>query len=377
MTGLRAGQRLSAAEARRRVLIVDDSAAMRSLLRTVIAKDAALEVAGTVADGAAALAAIDALHPDLMLLDVEMPVMDGLTTLRQLRARGNKMPVIMCSSLTQQGARVAVEALASGASDSVAKPHGLANREAVVDALAAELIPKIRALACLSGRPVAKAVFPARRETVLAAPAVVAIGVSTGGPAALAALLPALPAAFPLPVVVVQHMPEHFTRLLAERMNAIAKLRVREAAEGEPLAPGTVWIAQGGRHLEALAPLRTGAPATLHLTDRPAENHCRPSVDVLLRSFAQVYGAGVLAVVLTGMGADGLNGCRAVRQRGGTVLVQDAATSTVWGMPGAVARAGLAHRVLPLAEIAPEIARIAARARSAAVSAKDLHRAAV
>jgi two-component system chemotaxis response regulator CheB len=381
MIGLRAGQRQPAAEARRRVLIVDDSAAMRSLLRTVIAKDAALEVAGTVADGAAALAAIDALHPDLMLLDVEMPVMDGLTTLRQLRARGNRMPVIMCSSLTQQGARVAVEALASGASDSVAKPQGLVNREAAVDALAAELIPKIRALAGVSRRPGATEAFassfPARREPISAAPAVVAIGVSTGGPAALAALLPALPAAFPLPVVIVQHMPEHFTRLLAERMNAIARLRVREAVEGEPLAPGTIWIAQGGRHLEALAPLRAGAPATLHLTDRPAENHCRPSVDVLFRSFAQVYGAGVLAVVLTGMGADGLNGCRAVRQRGGTVLVQDAATSTVWGMPGAVARAGLAHRVLPLAGIAQEIARIAARARAAAIPAKDLHRAAV
>jgi two-component system chemotaxis response regulator CheB len=381
MIGLRAGQRQPAAEARRRVLIVDDSAAMRSLLRTVIAKDAALEVAGTVADGAAALAAIDALHPDLMLLDVEMPVMDGLTTLRQLRARGNRMPVIMCSSLTQQGARVAVEALASGASDSVAKPQGLVNREAAVDALAAELIPKIRALAGVSRRPGATEAFassfPARREPISAAPAVVAIGVSTGGPAALAALLPALPAAFPLPVVIVQHMPEHFTRLLAERMNAIARLRVREAVEGEPLAPGTIWIAQGGRHLEALAPLRAGTPATLHLTDRPAENHCRPSVDVLFRSFAQVYGAGVLAVVLTGMGADGLNGCRAVRQRGGTVLVQDAATSTVWGMPGAVARAGLAHRVLPLAGIAQEIARIAARARAAAIPAKDLHRAAV
>jgi two-component system, chemotaxis family, protein-glutamate methylesterase/glutaminase len=172
-------------------------------------------------------------------------------------------------------------------------------------------------------------------------------------------------------------MPEHFTWLFAERMDAISKLRVREAVEDEPLEAGTVWIARGDRHLEVLAPLCAGAPATLHLTERPAENHCRPSVDVLFRSFAKVYGAGVLAVVLTGMGADGLNGCRAVRLRGGTVLVQDAATSTVWGMPGAVARAGLAHRVLPLTAIAPEIVRIALRVRPAAVSDRNLERAAV
>src|SRR6185437_1669090 len=282
------------------------------------------EVAGTVADGAAALAALDTLRPDVMLLDVEMPVMDGLTTLRQLRARGNRMPVIMCSSLTQRGARITVEALSSGASDSVAKPNGQGSREASVEALAAELIPKIweltraRAAATRTGAaPAFSASFP-RREPIPAVPAVVVIGVSTGGPAALAALLPALPAAFPLPVVIVQHMPEHFTRLFAERMDTITKLRVREAAEGEPLAPGTVWIAPGGRHLEAFAPPRAGAPATLHLSERPAENHCRPSVDVLFHSFARVYGAGVLAVVLTGMGTDGLNGCRAVRQRGGT-----------------------------------------------------------
>ena len=372
MTGHIREDRGLIAQARRRVLIVDDSAVMRSLLRAVIGKDATLEVAGTVADGAAALAALDTLSPDLMLLDVEMPVMDGLTTLRQLRARGNRMPVIMCSSLTQQGARITVEALASGASDSVAKPNGRGSRDAAVEALAEELLPKIRELtraraaATRTGvAPAFSASFP-RREPISAVPAVVAIGVSTGGPAALAALLPALPAVFPLPVVIVQHMPEHFTRLFAERMDTISKLRVREAAEGEPLVPGTVWIAQGDRHLEALAPVRAGAPATLHLSERPAENHCRPSADVLFRSFAHVYGAGVLAVVLTGMGTDGLNGCRAVRQRGGTVFAQDAATSTVWGMPGAVAQAGLAHRVLPLAAIGPEIVRIAARVRPVA-----------
>jgi two-component system chemotaxis response regulator CheB len=174
-------------------------------------------------------------------------------------------------------------------------------------------------------------------------------------------LLPALPASFPLPVLVVQHMPELFTRLFAERLNGRCPLQVREAAEGDPVRPGTITIARGNWHLEVLAAARIGSPATLHLTQGPPENHCRPAVDVLFRSVAAVYGAGTLAVVLTGMGSDGLIGCRVVRQLGGSVLAQDQATSAVWGMPGAVAQAGLAHRVLPLNAIAPEILRLIGR----------------
>jgi two-component system chemotaxis response regulator CheB len=357
-----------------RILIVDDSAVMRSLLRSVVCADESLAVAGTAADGESALSAIETLRPDLILLDVEMPVMDGLVTLRQMRARGHRMPVIMCSSLTRRGAQVTIEALACGASDYVTKPAGQASREAAANALALDLTPRIHAL--VSGLPsqpqplppgAARFPFalpmpPAHRpQPISSAPVVLVIGVSTGGPAALDVLLPALPASFPLPVLIVQHMPELFTNLFAQRLNGGCRLRAREAAEGDPVRAGTIYIARGNWHMEVLAASRPGQPPTLHLNQGPLENHCRPAVDALFRSAAAVYGPGVLALVLTGMGSDGLAGCRAIRDHGGSVLVQDEATSTVWGMPGAVANAGLAQNVLPLQAIVPEILRIAGR----------------
>jgi two-component system chemotaxis response regulator CheB len=202
-----------------------------------------------------------------------------------------------------------------------------------------------------------------RTQPVSSIPLALAIGVSTGGPAALDILLPALPATFPLPVLIVQHMPELFTRLFAERLNGRCALRVREAAEGDAVRPGTIIIAKGNWHMEVLAPSRIGSPPTLHLSQGALENHCRPAVDVLFRSVAAVYGAGALAVVLTGMGSDGMSGCRMIRDNGGSVLAQDQASSIVWGMPGAVANAGLAQKVLPLNAIAAEILRLASRAR--------------
>ena len=354
-----------------RILIVDDSAVIRSLLRSVISSDPGLVVAGTAADGASALASLRLDQPHLVLLDVEMPVMDGLVTLREMRNRGYKMPVIMCSSLTQSGAKVTIEALAGGASDYVAKPVGHSSREQALAALAQELLPKIHALA---GRGLLQppAVPPARAviavpqalpvpQPINAAPSVVAIGVSTGGPAALDVLLPAIPPGFPLPILIVQHMPEVFTRLLAERLNQKCALHVSEASEGAPVQPGTVLIARGGWHMEVTSAGRSSAPPKIRINQDPPENHCRPAVDVLLRSAVRVYGSGVLAVILTGMGSDGLAGCRMIRGQGGSVIAQDQLTSTVWGMPGAVVQAGLAHRVLPLASIAAEIARIATR----------------
>jgi two-component system chemotaxis response regulator CheB len=365
-----------------RILIADDSAVMRSLLRSVVCTGAGLEVAGTAADGESALSAIETIRPDLVLLDVEMPVMDGLVTLKKLRARGHKMPVIMCSSLTQRGAKVTIEALAGGASDYVAKPSGQAGREAAIRALAQELIPKIKALttqippppplpqAAFPGAPRASLVLPLapppKSQPISSVPAVLAIGVSTGGPAALDILLPALPASFPLSVLIVQHMPELFTKLFAERLNGRCPLQVREAVEGEPVHAGTIYIAKGNWHMEVVASSRAGAPPTLRLHQGAPENHCRPAVDVLFRSVAAAYGAGVLAVVLTGMGSDGMLGCRMIREHGGSVLAQDQATSTVWGMPGAVANAGLAHKVLPLNALAPEILRLASRTKSEA-----------
>jgi len=360
-----------------RILIADDSAVMRSLLRSVVCTDAGLEVAGTAANGESALSAIETIRPDLVLLDVEMPVMDGLVTLKKLRARGHKMPVIMCSSLTQRGAKVTIEALAGGASDYVAKPAGQAGREAAMRALALELIPKIKALtvrlppppqAAFPGAPRPPLILPLapQPQPISSVPVVLAIGVSTGGPAALDILLPALPASFPLPVLIVQHMPELFTRIFAERLNGRCPLQVREAVEGEPVRAGTVYIAKGNWHMEVAAAARTGSPPTLRLHQGAPENHCRPAVDVLFRSVAAVYGAGALAVVLTGMGSDGMLGCRVIREHGGSVLAQDQASSTVWGMPGAVANAGLAHKVLSLNAIAPEILRLASRTQSEA-----------
>jgi len=359
---------------RTRILIVDDSAVMRSLLRSVVSAHGGLEVAGTATDGASALNMLEALHPDLMLLDVEMPVMDGLETLRRLRARENKIPVIVCSALTRRGASVTIEALACGASDYVAKPAGQPDRETAVQALAQELIPRILALTAepterpaalpaLQSAAVPPLLIPPgaallKPQALVPAAAVLAIGVSTGGPVALDILLPALPANFPIPVVVVQHMPELFTGVFAERLNGHCRLAVREAAEGDPLRAGAIYIARGNWHMEVLPPSCLRFPPTLHLSQGPHENHCRPAVDVLLRSAASVYGPGVLAVVLTGMGSDGMLGCRTVRGRGGSVLVRDQATSTVWGMPGAVVHAGLANKVLPLDAIAPEILRI-------------------
>jgi len=375
---------------RTRILIVDDSAVIRSLLRSVVSANSGFEVAGTAADGASALGILETLRPDLVLLDVEMPVMDGLVTLRQLRARGHKMPVIMCSSLTQRGARVTLEALAGGASDYVAKPTGQATREAAMQALSAELIPKILALTGQLAPPpptpgplrmplAPSALFqpqaPAFKPQPLSAvPVVLAIGVSTGGPAALEILLPALPANFPLPVMIVQHMPELFTSLFAERLNGRCRLPVREAAEGEPVRPGTIYIARGNWHLEVIASSRGAAHNTLHLTQGPLENHCRPAVDVLFRSAAAAYGSGVLAVVLTGMGSDGMNGCRIIRAQGGSVLAQDQQSSAVWGMPGAVVQAGLAHKVLPLNAIASEILRLVGRTHA---EARELRESAV
>jgi len=353
---------------------------MRSLLRSVVIADTGLEVAGTAGDGESALSALENLRPDLVLLDVEMPVMDGLAALRKLRERGHKTPVIMCSSLTQRGAKVTIEALSCGASDYVAKPAGQAGREAATQALSQDLIPKIHALTGHLQQPWQQPGAPAaprmplfmpmapppRFQPFSSIPLVLAIGVSTGGPAALDILLPALPEDFPLPVLIVQHMPELFTRPFAERLNGRCRLLVHEAAEGDSVRAGAIYIAKGNWHMEVLAPSRIGSAPTLHLNQGLLENHCRPAVDVLFRSVAAVYGSGVLAVVLTGMGSDGLIGSGIVRDNGGCVLAQDQATSTVWGMPGAVTNAGLAHKVLALNVIVPEILRLACRTHSEA-----------
>jgi two-component system, chemotaxis family, protein-glutamate methylesterase/glutaminase len=341
-----------------RILLADDSSIMRSLLRMVLDPHPELEVVATAADGEEAVAAFDRLHPDLVLLDIDMPRMNGLEALSALRRRDLRVPVIMCSTLTWRGARITLEALARGATDYVPKPSTQQNvREGVVT-LTRDLIPKI--LAFCAPEPVAPAsplpVVPAPPIPAAASalpPRLVVIGVSTGGPAALQALLPQLPASFPLPILIVQHMPRLFTGLLANHLDSLCSLRVREAVADVRPEPGAIHLARGDWHLELCRDFR------LCLNQNPPEHFCRPSVDVLFRSAALACSGRLLAIVLTGMGTDGLAGCRAVRAAGGAVVVQDAATSLIWGMPGAVANAGLADKILPLSAIPGEMLRFA------------------
>ena len=355
-----------------RVLVVDDSAVMRSLLRMVLAAMPEVELAGMAADGVAAVEMIGQLKPDLVLLDIEMPRMNGLEVLAELRVRnsraktGPREKIIMCSTLTRRGAGITLEALASGATDYVTKPSGQNGPSGALEALAAQLVPRIHALCAPRSSFSTQAIpaLPAMKRDAGSAYKAVVIGVSTGGPAALEVLLPALPGDFPLPILLVQHMPQVFTALLAERLNNLCALRVCEASPGAAPAAGTVYIARGDWHLEVVAPAFTGMPIAsgprLRLTQAAPLQHCRPSVDVLFHSSVAVYGGGVIAMILTGMGSDGLAGCRAVRKAGGTVLTQDQASSAVWGMPGVVAQAGLVQRVLPLSAMAAELMRLVA-----------------
>jgi two-component system, chemotaxis family, protein-glutamate methylesterase/glutaminase len=347
-----------------RVLIVDDSVVVRRLLGDALRADPAIEVAGIAPNGQIALARLPQLTPDLVTLDLEMPDMDGLATLRAIRAAYPALPVLMVSRYTQRLARATLDALALGASDYLTLPDhgGLAS---ATDWIKEQLIPRIKQFGKPGGQPSSPILVPSRPSSPGFAPRsrveVVAIGSSTGGPQALAAVLSALPIPFPVPVVIAQHMPPEFTRQLAERLARLTSLVVREAVPDALLEPGDVWVARGGLHLVAV---RDHQVYRLRLLATPPENSCRPSADVLFRSVAEAFGGGVLGVVLTGMGQDGLRGCEAIRAAGGQVLTQDKATSVVWGMPGAVTEAGLSNQVLPLDEIGPEIGRRVRRGRS-------------
>ncbi len=302
-----------------------------------------------------ALAQIPVLKPDVVMLDIEMPEMDGLETLRRIRQRHPHLRTIMFSTLTVRGGAATLEALSLGADDYLAKPSSAGSLEQSLASLGAELIPKIRQFFVPARPPAARPAPPLRAAPPRLRPRVLAIGVSTGGPQALSRLIPGFPAGFPLPILIVQHMPTMFTRLLAERLQALSPLRVEEAAEGVAIAPGRVVVAAGGYHLK----VRNAGPGSFvtALDQGPHENSCRPSVDVLFRSLAEQYGGSVLSVILTGMGRDGLRGVEALKAAGGSTIVQDEATSVVWGMPGAVAEAGLADCILPLDAIAPELVR--------------------
>ena len=334
-----------------RVLVVDDSAVVRRVVTEMLSAEPDLEVVGTAANGQAALLKIDQLAPDLVTLDVDMPVLNGLETLRALRRENGTLPVLMLSSLTVQGASLTLDCLYHGASDYVTKPSA-GDRDAL-ESLRADLLPKVRHFGRRS-RPISSSAWRGRVPDVLpAGPSspvrAVVVAASTGGPNALSELFMALPSTPSVPVFVVQHMPPLFTRALAERLDGRGGLSVKEAVDAAVAGPGEAWIAPGDFHLEAGPRLR--------VTQAPPENSCRPSADVLFRSAVATWGSGVLGVVLTGMGQDGLKGSRAIREAGGRVLVQDPKSSTVWGMPGAVVEAGLADHMLPPAGLAAEISR--------------------
>jgi two-component system chemotaxis response regulator CheB len=342
-----------------RVLVVDDSIVVRRVVMEELTAQPDIEVAGSASNGRIALDQMKQLHPDLVILDIEMPVMDGLTSLTHLRESHPKTPVIMFSSLTELGAAATLEALSRGASDFFAKPGGPGGLEASRKVIQAELIPAIRAL-CARKVPASvlkkapASIAPSHASSASSRIDLLAIGASTGGPNALAEIFGSLPADFPIPIVVVQHMPPMFTQMLAERLSKNSKIPTVEAKSATELEPGKAWVAPGDYHLEVV---RDGKQFRTKTHQEPHENACRPAVDPLLRSVASGFGSNCLAVILTGMGQDGLRGCEAIRTAGGQILAQDEATSVVWGMPGFVARAGLADKVVPLPMMAGEIVR--------------------
>ncbi|WP_433827468.1 protein-glutamate methylesterase/protein-glutamine glutaminase [Actinoplanes sp. CA-015351] len=387
------------------VLVVDDSVVVRRLITDALSEAQGIQVVGTAANGLLAQAKIDQLKPDVVTMDIEMPEMDGIAAVRELRKRHAALPVIMFSTLSAAGASATLEALSAGATDYVTKPSNVGSVKESMEAVREQLVPKILALGggrrkpagpagppsrpapagmrpgaapprpglppAAPGRPPLSAASPppGRPAAPRRAPGgrvdILAIGSSTGGPDALTKVLLGLPADLPVPVVITQHMPPVFTKMFAERLDRSTPLRVLEAGEGMELAAGTVYIAPGDRHLVFL---RRGTATLTQLSGAPQENSCRPAVDVMFRSVASLYGASAFAAVLTGMGQDGRSGAKVLRDSGAEVLAQDEASSVVWGMPGAVVGAGLADEVLPLDRIAGALLNRVRVGRSPAVA---------
>ncbi len=353
-----------------RVMIVDDSVVVRGVVNRIIQSDSELQVVASAADGRIAMQKLENCAVDVVLLDIEMPNMNGFETLKAIRKLQPKLPVIMFSSLTTRGAKATIDAMMLGASDYVPKPGGsyMSDTTAGQEAIEQLLLPKIKqfgrpkgagpgsklseiAIPIAISTPSSGAISRLSQNSASRKPRVVAIGVSTGGPAALAELLPKLVPQCPVPILIVQHMPPTFTGYLADRLRDSCGISIREAVHDELVQPGHVHLAPGGRHLSVKS---SGGQNRIAITDTAPENACRPSADVLFRSIAKVYGDESLTIVLTGMGSDGTRGCELIHNAGGRIIVQDEASSVVWGMPGNVFRAGYANKVLPLTEIASE-----------------------
>jgi len=354
-----------------RVLIVDDTALYRKVLRDVLSEIPGVEVVGSAPNGKIALNKVEQLRPDMMTLDVEMPEMNGLETLKMLRSKTLKPAVIMVSSLTQRDAEVTLQALQLGAFDFIAKPSGgsvLQN----LDSLKEQFTPKVDALlkkitpAFRSGSAQPKTLFSKGTSVIHTQisvsnrrsgfqPRIVTLGVSTGGPRALAEVIPQLPAGFPLPLVLVQHMPPVFTKALADSLNKKSTVNVLEAENDMPLQAGTVYIAPGGKQMKISG---NSLQPKIKITDDPPENHCKPSADYLFRSVNEIFAAKTLGVIMTGMGRDGTEGLRLLKESGAYNIAQDEATCVVYGMPMEAVKAGVVDEVLPLHKIAERISKL-------------------
>lgn len=356
-----------------RVMLVDDSAVVRGLITRMIEAESGIDVVASVGNGQLAVSGLARADADVVVLDIEMPVMDGLTALPKLLEIDPDIKVIMASTLTLRNAEVSIRALQAGASDYIPKPTAARDLSGTNE-FRRELIEKIRSLGAVHkrGRGNRPAGRPARGGAMRAMPKptpkpislraagtlpvdVLAIGSSTGGPQALLSLLKGIPTNLRVPVFITQHMPATFTAVLADHIARTTGLACAEAKDGEVVTAGRVYLAPGNFHLIAE---RKGVQLVARLDSGPPENYCRPSVNPMLRSLARVYGGRVLTAILTGMGSDGLIGGRMIIEAGGTVIAQDEATSVVWGMPGAVATDGICSAVLPLSQMAPYIMKM-------------------
>ncbi len=363
-------------------MLVDDSATIRGITRRWLIAEPDIDVVASCANGLHALRKIPQAHPDVVVLDIEMPEMDGLTALPEILKVAPYTEVIMSSTLTRRNADISIKALTLGAADYIAKPESSSGLSSAVD-FRRSLVEKVRALGRAArekqrrplpgtarslrrpsapgglGRVVPASSYTGRSDGNLklrpaskVRPQILAIGSSTGGPQALLKVLSSLDPAKTPPIVVSQHMPKTFTGILAEHLSKATPFACEEGREGLVLQPKHIYVAPGDYHMEVVA---SGAVKKLKLTQAPPENFCRPSVNPMFRSVAAAYGPAVLALMLTGMGQDGLEGARAVCEAGGTLIAQDKETSVVWGMPGAVAQAGLCSKVIPLSSIAGEV----------------------
>ncbi|MCA9122145.1 MAG: chemotaxis response regulator protein-glutamate methylesterase [Planctomycetaceae bacterium] len=360
-----------------RVLVVDDSTLFRKFVRDALLELPDVEVVGVAANGKIALEKLETLCPDLLTLDIEMPELDGLGVLRELRQRHSSVGVILLSAFTGAGARMTTTGLGLGAFDFVLKPTGNNAKDSLAT-LRNDLLPKVKAF--VESRRTKNSQSVSRRlasdvsaspctVTEHATPEVIVIGVSTGGPKALATLLPKLPADLPVPVMIVQHMPPLFTATLAADLNRDCRLNVCEAQDYQRVEPGNIYIAPGGKQMGLVGHSRprgevgVSVPMRIRITDDEPERGCKPSVDYLFRSAAEIYDHRVLAVVMTGMGDDGTAGCRILKQHGAQVVAQNEASCVVYGMPRSVVEAGLADIVCPLDHIATTIGKLVGQGR--------------